>query len=80
MNYIKVFLNSKSEIKLKEKKDLINTVIDIYAVCINAAYNEMKTTEQPFIKKLIQNKCYQVAKAVAEKEKNYSIIKKQYTD
>ena len=38
MNYIKVFLNSESEIKLKEeKKDLINTVIDIYAVCMNAA-------------------------------------------
>ena len=38
MNYIRVFLNSESEIKLKEeKKDLINTVIDVYTVCINAA-------------------------------------------
>ena len=38
MNYIRVSLNSESEIKLKEeKKDLMNTVIDVYAVCINAA-------------------------------------------
>ena len=38
MNYIKVFLNSESEIKLKEeKKDLMNTVTDVYAVCMNAA-------------------------------------------
>ena len=38
MNYIKVFLNSESEIKLKEEeKDLIDTVADVYAVCINAA-------------------------------------------
>ena len=38
MNYIKVFLNSESEIKLKEeKKDLIDTVTDVYTVCINAA-------------------------------------------
>ena len=36
MNYIKVFLNFKSEIKLKEEKeDLINIVADIYTVCIN---------------------------------------------
>ena len=36
MNYIKVFLNSESEIKLKEeKKDLMNTVTDVYAVCMN---------------------------------------------
>ena len=38
MNYIEVFLNSESEIKLKEeKKDLINTVTDVYAACMNAA-------------------------------------------
>ena len=38
MNYIKVFLNSKSEIKLKEEKeDLMNTITDVYAVCMNAA-------------------------------------------
>ena len=37
MNYIKVFLDFKSEIKLKEEeKDLMNTVTDVYAVCINA--------------------------------------------
>ena len=37
MNYIRVFLNSESEIKLKEeKKDLINTVTDVYTICINA--------------------------------------------
>ena len=38
MNYIKVFLNSESEIKLKEeKKDLMNTIAGVYAVCMNAA-------------------------------------------
>ena len=46
MNYIRVFLNSESEIKLKEEeKDLMNTVADMYAVCINAAQNEKKTAE-----------------------------------
>ena len=59
MNYIRVFLNFKSEIKLKEeKKDLMNTVIDIYTVCINAAYNEKRAAGQPSAEKLIQNKCY----------------------
>ena len=38
INYIKVFLDFESEIKLKEeKKDLMNTVTDVYTVCINAA-------------------------------------------
>ena len=38
MNYIRVFLNSESEIKLKEEeKDLIDTVIDVYAARMNAA-------------------------------------------
>ena len=37
MNYIKVFLNSESEIKLEDEEDLINTVTKVYAVCINAA-------------------------------------------
>ena len=46
MNYIKVFLNFKSKIKLKEeKKDLMNTVTDVYTVCINAACNEKRTAE-----------------------------------
>ena len=46
MNYIEVFLNSESEIKLKEEKeDLMNTVADVYAVCINAVYNEKETAE-----------------------------------
>ena len=46
MNYIKVFLNSESEIKLKEeKKDLMNTVTDVYIICINAVYNEKRTAE-----------------------------------
>ena len=46
MNYIEVSLNSESEIKLKEeKKDLMNTVVDVYAVCMNAAYNEKKAAE-----------------------------------
>ena len=35
MNYIKVFLNSESEIKLKDKESLINTVTEVYAVCTN---------------------------------------------
>ena len=59
INYIKVFLNFKSEIKLKEeKKDLMNTITDVYAACINAAHNEKKTAEQSSTEKLIQNKCY----------------------
>ena len=37
MNYIRVFLNSESEIKLENKEDLINTVTEVYAVCMNAA-------------------------------------------
>ena len=45
INYIKVFLNSESEIKLKNKENLMNTVIEIYAVCINAAYNEKKAVK-----------------------------------
>ena len=53
MNYIKVFLDSESEIKLKEKENLMNTVIDIYAVHINAVYNEKKAAGQSFTKKLI---------------------------
>ena len=36
MNYIRVFLNSESEIKLKNKEDLMNTVTEVYTVCINA--------------------------------------------
>ena len=35
MNYIKVFLNSESEIKLENKEDLINTVVKVYAACTN---------------------------------------------
>ena len=37
MNYIRVFLNSESEIKLEDKEDLMNTVIRVYVICINAA-------------------------------------------
>ena len=37
MNYIKVFLNSESEIKLEDEEDLMNTVTEVYAVHINAA-------------------------------------------
>ena len=36
MNYIKVFLNSESEIELENKEDLMNTIIRVYAVCMNA--------------------------------------------
>ena len=54
MKYIKVSLNSESEFKLKEKKkNLMNTVADMYAICTNTAYNEKKTAEWPFAKKLI---------------------------
>ena len=45
MNYIRVFLNSESEIKLKEKEDLMNTVIDVYIVYMNAVYNEKEAAE-----------------------------------
>ena len=59
MNYIRVSLNFKSEIKLKEeKKNLINTVIDIYTACTNAAQNEKEAAEQSFTEKLIQDKYY----------------------
>ena len=58
MNYIRVFLNSESEIKLKDKEDLMNTVIKVYAVCINAAQNEKKAIGYSSAEKLIQNKCY----------------------
>ena len=37
MNYIKVFLNSESEIKLENKEDLMNTVTEVYTACMNAA-------------------------------------------
>ena len=81
MNYIRVSLNSESEIELKEEKeDLMNTVADVYTACINAAYNEKEAVEQSSVEKLIQNKCYQVAKAVTEKEKNYFMMKEQCTD
>ena len=54
MNYIRVSLNSESEIKLKEKKkDLINTVTDIYTVCMNAVYNEKEAVKYSSAKKLI---------------------------
>ena len=58
MNYIKVSLNSESEIKLKDRENLINTVTEIYAVCINAVYNKKEVTECSSVKKLIQDKCY----------------------
>ena len=37
MNYIKVSLNSESEIKLEDEEDLMNTVTEVYAACMNAA-------------------------------------------
>ena len=37
MNYIKVSLNFESEIELKDKEDLMNTVIRVYVVHMNAA-------------------------------------------
>ena len=81
MNYIRVFLDSESEIKLKEEEeDLIDTVINVYTVCMNAAQNEKRTVEQSSAEKLIQNKCYWVTKTVIKKEKNYSIMKGQYID
>ena len=53
MNYIRVFLNSESEIKLKDKENLINTVAEMYAVCINAAYNKKKVMKYSSAEKLI---------------------------
>ena len=37
MNYIRVFLNSESEIKLENEEDLMNTIIRVYMTCMNAA-------------------------------------------
>ena len=58
MNYIKVSLNSESEIKLKNEEDLMNTVTEIYAACINIACNEKKAVRYSSVKKLIQDKYY----------------------
>ena len=59
MNYIEVSLNFKSEIKLKEKKkDLMNTVTDMYAVHMNAAHNKKEAAEYSSAEKLIQDKYY----------------------
>ena len=59
INYIKVSLNSESEIKLKEKKkNLINTVTDVYAVHINAAHNKKKAAGHLSAEKSIQDKYY----------------------
>ena len=38
INYIDVFLNSESEIKLKNGEGLINTVVEMYTVHTNAAH------------------------------------------
>ena len=47
-------MNSESKIELKEeKKNLMNTVIDVYAVCINAACNEKEAAEYSSAEKLI---------------------------
>ena len=53
MNYIRVFLDSESEIKLKNEENLMKTITEMYAACINAAYNEKKVTEYSFTEKLI---------------------------
>ena len=37
INYIRVSLNSESEIELEDKEDLMNTVTEVYAACINVA-------------------------------------------
>ena len=58
----------------------MNTVAEVYAVCINAAHNEKKVMRYSSAEKLIQDKCYQIAKTVTEKEKNYFMMKKQCTD
>ena len=76
MNYIRVFLNSESEIELENKEDLMNTVTEVYAACINAAQNEKRAAGQSFTKKLIQNKYYWITKTVTKKEKNYFTIKR----
>ena len=53
MNYIRVFLNSESEIELKNRENLINTVTEIYVVYINAVYNEKEVAEYSSTEKLI---------------------------
>ena len=53
MNYIKVFLNSESEIELEDKEDLMNTVTEVYIIYINVTQNEKKTAEQSSAEKLI---------------------------
>ena len=59
MNYIRVFLNSESEIKLKNKEDLKNTVIEMYIVYINAACNKKRVADSySSAEKLIQDKYY----------------------
>ena len=45
MNYIKVFLNSELKIKLEDKEDFMNTITEVYAVCMNAAQNEKRAAE-----------------------------------
>ena len=47
---IRVFLDFDSEIKLKNEKNLINIIIEIYAVCINAAYNKIKVMRHSSVK------------------------------
>ena len=38
INYINVFLNSGSQIKLKNKEGLINIITEVYTAHTNAAY------------------------------------------
>ena len=35
MNYIRVSLNSELKIKLEDEEDLMNTVAEVYVICMN---------------------------------------------
>ena len=37
MNYIEVSLNSELKIELEDEEDLMNTVAEVYAACMNVA-------------------------------------------
>ena len=42
MNYIDVFSDSGSEIKLKNKKELRNTITEVYIISTNAAHTKVR--------------------------------------
>ena len=55
MNYINVFSDSESEIKLKNEKELRNIIIEAYTAHINAVYTAVRHS---FAEKLTLSKYY----------------------